>query len=78
MPKSASKPLGARPIDQRWFDYDEAEHTFGIKRRTLRYYSRELRVLPSYTIGRKVRFLGKDLREFFGTMREDPIDLDAS
>ena len=43
----------------------------------LRYYARELRVLPSYTIGRKVRFLGKDLREFFATMRQEPIDLDA-
>lgn len=78
MPKSASKPLGARPVDQRWFTYEEAEHTFGIPKRTLRYYAREPRVLPWFKIGKKVRFLGKDLREFFNLLREEPIDLDGS
>lgn len=75
---AASKPPVTRPIDHRWFTYEEAENFFGIPKRTLRYYARELRVLPSFTIGRKVRFLGRDIREFFGAMREEPLDLDAS
>ena len=67
--------FGPRPVDQRWFTYEEAEHYFGIPKRTLRYYGPERKLLPFFRIGNKVRFLGRDIRQFFGTIREEPIDL---